>query len=106
MKAILIYSMVTNKIPKTYLDEIQRLQRGFIWGETEDKKKYHVVGRVMVTKPKWTGALGLRLDTINKACLLNSAWRLYIEPNDFWCNVLRGKNMLVIIFWNLSPVAS
>jgi hypothetical protein len=52
MKAILIYSMVTNKIPKTYLDEIQRLQRGFIWGETEDKKKYHVVGRDMVTKPK------------------------------------------------------
>ncbi|MCH87265.1 ribonuclease H, partial [Trifolium medium] len=43
IEAIPIYPMMTTVIPKQCLDEIHRLQRSFIWGDTMEKRKYHAV---------------------------------------------------------------
>ncbi|MCH79377.1 putative non-LTR retroelement reverse transcriptase [Trifolium medium] len=92
IEAIPIYPMMTNKIPKACIDEIQKLQRNFIWGDSDEARKYHAVSWEMVTKPKYLGGLGLRkLDIMNKACLLKLGWKLYSGANDFWCDVIRGK---------------
>jgi hypothetical protein len=89
IEAIPIYPMMTNKIPKGCLDDIQRLQRNFIWGDTEEARKYHAVGWDVVTTPKWLGGLGLRkLENMNKACILKLGWKVYSGANDFWCQVL------------------
>jgi hypothetical protein len=85
--------MMTSKIPKSCLDDIQRQ---FIWGETENVRKFHAVRWSCVTMPKELGGLGMRrLDEMNKACLLKLGWKFNRGDNDFWCEVLRGKYGLV-----------
>ncbi|MCH81648.1 putative ribonuclease H protein, partial [Trifolium medium] len=59
-EAVPIYPMMTEKIPKACLEDIQRIQRNFIWGEYDNVRKYHAVNWNMVTLPKWMGGLGLR----------------------------------------------
>lgn len=39
-----IYPMMTNMIPKFYIDEIYKIQRRFIWGYTETTRRYHAIG--------------------------------------------------------------
>lgn len=51
--------MMTNVIPKAYVDEVQRIQQSFIWGDNEQRRRYHVVGWEIVTSPRKNGGLGL-----------------------------------------------
>jgi hypothetical protein len=60
MEAVPIYPMMTTLIPKACIDEIQRMQRKFIWGDTDQSRRYHAVGWNMLTRPKASGGLGLR----------------------------------------------
>jgi hypothetical protein len=79
-------------IPKACLDEIQKMQRQFIWGDTEHKRRFHAVGWDRITTPKWMGGLGLRkLEVMNKACLLKLVWQFKENGNEYWCKVLRSK---------------
>ncbi|PNX89040.1 hypothetical protein L195_g045157 [Trifolium pratense] len=74
IEAIPIYPMMTTSIPKACLHEIQKIQRGFIWGEEDGGRKYHAVNWENVTKPKVLGGLGIcRLVHMNKACLMKLA---------------------------------
>jgi hypothetical protein len=83
---------MSTSIPKSCLDDIQKMQRNFIWGDTAQKRRFHAVGWQKVTTPKWAGGLGLRkLEIMNKACLCKLSWKLQTGSNDFWCNVLRSK---------------
>jgi hypothetical protein len=43
MEVIPIYLMMTTKIPKTCLDEIQKQQQNFILGDTDSARKYHAL---------------------------------------------------------------
>lgn len=43
LEAISIYPMMTNLIPKSCIEEIQRVQRSFIWDDTSRNKKFQVV---------------------------------------------------------------
>ncbi|GAU26489.1 hypothetical protein TSUD_361220 [Trifolium subterraneum] len=92
IEATPIYPMMTNRIPKGCLEEINMLQRKFIWGETEGNNKYHAIRWEDVTRPKRFGGLGLRrLDTMNQACLLKLGWKFNSGASDLWCEVLHGK---------------
>jgi hypothetical protein len=92
IEAIPIYPMMTNVVPRTCLEEIQKLQRSFIWGDMEDKRKYHAVSWETICRPKYLGGLGLRkLDIMNQACILKWGWKLQNNSNDLWSKVLRGK---------------
>jgi hypothetical protein len=90
IEAVPIYPMMSSKIPKSCLDEIQMMQRQFIWGDMEQKRRFHAVGWDKISVPKWLRGLGLRkLDVMNKACLLKLDWKLQCGSNDY--SVLRGK---------------
>jgi mannosylglycoprotein endo-beta-mannosidase len=92
MEAIPTYPMMSTLIPKSCLDEIQKMQRQFIWGDTAVKRRYHAIGWDRVTLPKWMGGLGLRkLETMNRACLLKLVWKFKDGGDEFWCKVLRSK---------------
>jgi hypothetical protein len=94
LEAIPIYPMMTNMIPKACIDEIHRIQRSFIWGDTDQARRYHAVGWEMVTRPKNLGGLGLRkLSTMNKACILKLGRKIQAGAKDFVCEVLVGKYM-------------
>ncbi|CAJ2675557.1 unnamed protein product [Trifolium pratense] len=92
LEAVPIYPMMTSKIPKSCLNDIQRIQRNFIWGEYDNVRKYHAVKWSDLTKPKSMGGLGIRnLEIMNQACLLKLGWKIKNDSSDFWCDVLRGK---------------
>jgi hypothetical protein len=92
LEAVPIYPMMTAIIPKSCIDEIHKMQRSFIWGESNNVRKYHAIGWNNVAKPKELGGLGLRrLNVMNKACILKLCWKLQAGSQELWSEVLWGK---------------
>ncbi|PNX77291.1 hypothetical protein L195_g033254 [Trifolium pratense] len=92
LEIISIYHMMTNIIPKSCLDDIQKLQSRFTWSDSENVRKYHAIRWETITTPKAVGGLGLRcLNVMNKACILKMGWNLPNGAQDLWCKVLLGK---------------
>jgi ribonuclease HI len=92
IEAIPTYPMMTAAIPKTCLNEIQKIQRAFIWGDEDGTRRYHAVNWEKVTQPKAIGGLGIRrLVHMNQACLMKLAWAVRNGENALWIEVLKGK---------------
>lgn len=49
------------KLPKACLNQIQKLQRNFIWGDNESGSKHHAIGWDDITRSKQEGGLGLQM---------------------------------------------
>lgn len=83
IKAFPLYPMMTNKLPKKCVDEIQSLERKFFWGDTDEKNKMHAIAWNNVTRSKHFGGMGLRdLCTLNNVCLMKLGWKLYRNVDD------------------------
>lgn len=94
IEEIPLYPMMTTKLPKTCIKEIHGMQCKFIWGDSNEKRRIHVVGWEMLTEPKALGGVGLRnLEVVNIVCLMKLGWKLHNRSTDLWCNVLREKYM-------------
>ncbi|PNY01103.1 ribonuclease H [Trifolium pratense] len=92
IEAIPVYPMMNSLIPKSCIEDIHKIQRGFIWGDSLEKKKFHAVKWENITKPKEVGGLGLRnLHIMNVACLMKLSWELHTGTDTLWCKVMRGK---------------
>jgi ribonuclease HI len=92
IQAIPIYPMMSMPIPKSCLHEIDKIQRAFIWGDSEEKKRMHLISWSRITMPKQCGGLGLRkLEFMNEACLMKMGWSLMVGEHSLWGQVLLGK---------------
>ena len=58
--AIPAYVMQSSLLPNKVLEGIDRVNRNFLWGSAENKRKLHWVGWKKVTRPKEEGGLGLQ----------------------------------------------
>ena len=58
--AIPTYIMQCNLLPDKVLDGIDRVNRNFLWGSTEEKGKMHWVGWKKVTRAKKKGDWGFK----------------------------------------------
>jgi len=86
------YHMQYAKLPKTFYDEMEKIQRSFLWGETNQSHRPHLVGWDVCCLPKNEGGLGIkRPHDMNDAILMKMLWNLINNPNDLWCKVLYGK---------------
>ncbi|KAH0672800.1 hypothetical protein KY290_025033 [Solanum tuberosum] len=87
------YHMQYFKIPQKILHSINKIQRDFIWGSSQRKKKIHYLNWKTITTPKQLGGLGLR-DVIskNKAILSGLAWRMFTNPTSLWEKYLYHHN--------------
>lgn len=73
IQAIPIYPMMSTDIPRSCLQEIQKLQRAFVWGEEENQRKAHLINWKTLMNPKELGGLAIRnLSTMN-VCMFNEA---------------------------------
>ncbi|XP_028094336.1 uncharacterized protein LOC114294405 [Camellia sinensis] len=54
------YIMQISKLPQSICKQIDKLNRNFLWGDLERRKKVHLVNWKQVCKVKQEGALGLR----------------------------------------------
>jgi hypothetical protein len=91
MEAVPIYPMMTAMIHNSILQAVQHLQRDFIWGDTINGRKFHVVRWELITMPKDLGGLGLRRLDMNKVCLMKLGWELNQNGSGMWSDVLKGK---------------
>ena len=90
--AILSYVMQNSILPNKILNGIDRVNRNFLWGSTDQVKKMHWVNWGEVTKPKELGGLGLQsAKGRNTALLAKLNWRFQTEKDSLWAKVLRYK---------------
>ena len=86
------YIMQCTALPKKLLDNIDRVNRNFLWGSVDDAKKVHWVGWHKITKPKAEGGLGIQAAKgRNQALLAKLNWRFRMEKDALWVKVLNSK---------------
>uniref|UniRef100_A0A2N9HP80 Reverse transcriptase domain-containing protein n=1 Tax=Fagus sylvatica TaxID=28930 RepID=A0A2N9HP80_FAGSY len=90
--AIPSYYMQTNALPSSVCNKLDRLNRNFLWGSSEEKKKMHMVGWEKVCRTKSLGGLGLyACKPRNIALLAKLNWRLLQEKDALWAQTILAK---------------
>ncbi|PRQ26177.1 putative RNA-directed DNA polymerase [Rosa chinensis] len=90
--SIAIYALQTAKLPNSIWSSLDKLNRYFLWGDCNGKKKVHLIRWDMICKPKEFGGLGIKSTThMNQAMLAKASWRLIQRENGLWSRVLQKK---------------
>eukprot|EP00253_Pinus_taeda_P028911 PITA_28911 len=95
-KAILqivpIFMLSVLLAPKGVMQHIRNIQRDFLWGKGEEKKKWALVAWDKICKPKIYGDLGLDdPETLNKVLGAKLWWRWLKESVSPWAKVWKQK---------------
>ncbi|XP_061339245.1 uncharacterized protein LOC133285942 [Gastrolobium bilobum] len=92
ISAIPSFHMQNSMLPVHVCQEIERLQRNFIWGDSDVKKRAHYVSWEQLCLPKNCGGLGfLDLRRQNAAFMQKLAWKVMNDQNSLWVQVMLGK---------------
>ncbi|CAJ2657953.1 unnamed protein product [Trifolium pratense] len=92
LSSIPYYHMQYAKLPKTLCDDMEKIQRGFLWGDKEERRKPHLIGWDICCLSKNDGGLGFKSPRLmNEAFLMKILWNLINKPDDLWCQVLYSK---------------
>lgn len=72
--------------------DIDKICRDFLWGDSESRKKVHLVNWNEVCAHKTKGGLGLRKAVdFNMALLAKLAWQVLNCPEKLWVKVIHDK---------------
>ena len=86
------YSMQCVALPSKILQGVDRLNRNFMWGSSDRKKKIHLIGWEKITRDKEVGELGIQAaKSKNTALLAKLNWRFKTENSALWVCVLSHK---------------
>ena len=92
MSAIPNHVMQAAALPIHLCDKLDKINRDFLWGSTNEKRKMHMVRWGKIIKPKEEGGLGIQSTRAkNLALLAKLNWRLYHEKEALWARVLLNK---------------
>lgn len=79
-------------LPPKILQGVDRLNRDFLLGSIENKKKVHLIGWSKITKAKEEGGLGIKAaKPKNTALLAKLNRRFHFEKSSLWVRVLSKK---------------
>lgn len=71
---------------------MDQLNRDFLWGDTDQKRKIHLTGWDMICRPKSNGGLGInKSEDMNKAMLAKPCWRVVQGDQGLWCRIYNAK---------------
>uniref|UniRef100_A0A2N9HIV3 CCHC-type domain-containing protein n=1 Tax=Fagus sylvatica TaxID=28930 RepID=A0A2N9HIV3_FAGSY len=86
------YYMQNAAFPSSICSELDKINKNFLWGSTEEKKKMNMVGWDKICRPKKDGGLGLSAaKPRNIALLAKLNWRLVEEKDSLWAKTLLAK---------------
>lgn len=86
------YNMQIMELPRRFCDEVDKINRNFLWGDRNNHKKVHLLNWDKVCRTKEAGGLGLRKARDNNAALLTKlGWKILTDHNKLWCRVLQDK---------------
>ena len=90
--AIPAYYMQNVALPSRICTKLDKINRDFLWGSTDEKKKMHMVSWEKVCRPKNLGGLGLyATKSRNIALLAKLNWRVMEESDSLWAKTLVSK---------------
>lgn len=86
------YNMQTMHLPINICNQLDRLNRSFLWGDMPSKRKIHLVNWNQVWKKKDNGGLGLKKANVQNLALLSKlSWKMVNEKESMWRHTLREK---------------
>ena len=99
---VILVQSVTSTIPAYYMQNValpirvcsnlDKLNRDFLWGSTNERKKMHMVSRDKVCRPKDLGGLSLYSTKARNLTLLAKLnWRVMEDPDSLWAKTLIAK---------------
>ncbi|KAF7812935.1 ribonuclease H [Senna tora] len=92
ISAVPLYYMQHSSIPIGITKEIEKIERGFLWGSTNEKRKMHQLSWSTVCMPKDAGGFGIRsLTEMNKAFKLKLLWQILSNQNRLWVKIILNK---------------
>lgn len=92
LMALPIYSMNTTAIPKSTTNQLERLCRHFLWGETPRLRRQHTVSWEKICQDRNLRGLGIpRLADSNRAMLTKLLWRMIKQPAELSSRILTAK---------------
>ncbi|XP_061359451.1 uncharacterized protein LOC133303550 [Gastrolobium bilobum] len=84
--------MQNGLLPVMFCDEIEQIQRAFIWGDQDSRRRAHLVAWDQMYKPKDRGGLGIiNLRLQNEAYIHKLAWKVLTKKDDLWVKILVAK---------------
>lgn len=87
-----MYAIQTAKLPRSIYDVVDKCNRGFLEGDTEEKKNFHLVKWKKVCKPKTFRGLSIvSMRHMNTTLLSKLGWRLLNSPDSLWAKTVQGK---------------
>uniref|UniRef100_A0A2N9EFE1 Reverse transcriptase domain-containing protein n=1 Tax=Fagus sylvatica TaxID=28930 RepID=A0A2N9EFE1_FAGSY len=90
--AILTHVMQCCLLPTSITKELDKLNRNFLWGDTVEKKKVHLLNWKTITQAKEDGGLGIkRSKSRNLALLASRAWKLQFSTGEAWAKLFKSK---------------
>ena len=105
IKAVLtslpMYWMDLVPVPKSILNKLKSLLFSFLWGSSKDRKKFHLVDWMTLSKPTSLGGWGIKhLGWFSISLRLKSLW-LALNGEGIWYQVLSTKYMknLSVVSW-------
>ncbi|CAA7023532.1 unnamed protein product [Microthlaspi erraticum] len=89
---ISVHTMSTMVLPQSTVARLDKTSRSFVWGDTTERRKQHLLSWNKVCRPKGEGGLGIRKShEMNKALIAKLSWRLLKDETSLWAKVLRSK---------------
>eukprot|EP00253_Pinus_taeda_P004744 PITA_04744 len=92
LQSIPIFMFSAPPPPKGVMQQYRNIQRDFLWGKGKEKKKWALVARDKICKPKAHGGLGLDdPEVLNKVVGTKLWWRWLKEPDAPWAQIWNKK---------------
>ena len=86
------YVMQSTSLPIAVCQDIDKACRNFLWGDTTESHRIHLLEWKKVCQPIQHGGLGLRQSSIvNKAFMMKVGWDLIMDREALWARVIRSK---------------
>ena len=96
MSAIPNHVMHGAVIPMNVCEKLDKINRDFLWGSTDERRKMHMVSWSKIVRSKEEGGLGIQEARAKNIALLSKLnWRMYHEQDALWVRSYL-KNIVLI----------
>lgn len=91
-------------LPSSVTEMIDKMCQKFIWGDTNEKKRLHLISWDQIFKPRMEGGLGTR--STNDWCeagTMKNLWSLAAKKDSLWVRWVHGKYLRNESIWTYKP---